>query len=71
MRSDYSTERFQGFLQEMRESFWGDVQGKVRDSLKKLLEADSEQRMEDSLGLKWYERSEERADSRNGSYERD
>lgn len=71
MRTDYSTERFQGFLEDLRESFWGDVQGQVRDTLKKLLEADSEQRMEAYLGLRWYERAEERADSRNGFYERD
>ncbi len=71
MRKDYNTERFEGFLQDLRESFWGDVQGKVRETLKKLLEADSEQRMEQYLGLKWYERAEERADSRNGFYERD
>jgi len=71
MRTDYNTERFQGFLEDLKESFWGDVQGKVRETLKKLLEADSEQRMEEYLGLRWYERSEEREDSRNGFYERD
>ncbi len=71
MRTDYNTERFQGFLEDLKESFWGDVQGKVRDTLKKLLEADSEQRMEEYLGLRWYERSEKRQDSRNGFYERD
>ncbi len=71
MRTDYNTERFQGFLRDLKESFWGDLQGKVRDTLKKLLEADSEQRMEEYLGLRWYERAEEREDSRNGFYERD
>jgi putative transposase len=71
MRTDYNTERFQGFLRDLKESFWGDWQGEVRDTLKKLLEADSEQRMEEYLGLRWYERSEEREDSRNGFYERD
>ena len=71
MRTDYSTERFQGFLREMKESFWGELQGKVRDTLKHWLEADSEQRMEEYLGLRWYERAEEREDSRNGFYERD
>ena len=66
-----STEQFQVFLEDLRESFWGVVQGKVRDTLRKLLEGDSEQRMEEYLGLKWYERAEEREDSRNGFYERD
>ena len=27
MRRDYSTEQFVGFLEEMKESFWGDLQG--------------------------------------------
>lgn len=71
MRSDYNTERFQGFLRDLKESFWGDLQGKVRDTLKKWLEADSEQRREEYLGLRWYERAPEREDSRNGFYQRD
>ena len=74
MRRDYSTERFEGFLRDVKESFWGDLQGQVKRTVKELLEADSEQQMEQYLGLKWYERAEEgqgRADSRNGHYERD
>jgi len=74
MRIDYSTERFQSFLQEMKESFWGDLQGQVKQALKDMLEVDSEQRMQEYLGLKWYERGSEeepRVDSRNGYYERD
>ena len=41
--------------------------------MKEMLEADSEQRMEEYLGLRWYEQpqEEERVDSRNGCYERD
>lgn len=66
-----STEQFQVYLEDMRESFWEGMKGQVQDTLKKLLEADSEQQMERYLGLKWYERAEERADSRNGYYERD
>jgi putative transposase len=74
MRIDYSTERFQSFLQEMKESFWGDLRGQVKQALKDMLEVDSEQRMQEYLGLKWYERGSEdepRVDSRNGYYERD
>ena len=74
MRRDYSTEQFGSFLQEMRESFWGDMQGQVQQTVKSMLEVDSEQRMEEYLGLRWYERpgeEEERVDSRNGYYERD
>lgn len=73
-RREYNTERFGGFLQDLKESFWGELQGKVKDALKGWLEADSEQQMEEYLGLKWYERAEEgaaRRDSRNGHYERD
>jgi transposase-like protein len=58
----------------MKESFWGDLQGQVQQSVKAMLEVDSEQRMEEYLGLRWYERpaeDEERLDSRNGYYERD
>jgi len=73
-RRDYSTEEFGSFLRNLKESFWGDMQGQVKRTVKELLEADSEQQMEQYLGLKWYERAEEgqgRADSRNGHYERD
>jgi transposase-like protein len=58
----------------MKESFWGDLQGQVQQTVKEMLEVDSEQRMEEYLGLRWYERpgvEEERVDSRNGYYERD
>src|SRR5579859_4000397 len=69
-----STEQFQAFLKDMRESFWGDLQGKTRRLLEELLKKDSEQQREEYLGLKWYERCEEsevRRDYRNGFYERD
>lgn len=74
MRRDYSTERFQGFVRELQESFWGDFQGRTRETLKRLMEADSEQQMEEYLGLKWHAQAaegEEGVDSRNGYYERD
>ncbi len=74
MRRNYNTEHFEGFVRNLQESFWGDFQGKTRRTLEELLTADSEQQMEQYLGLKWYERAgenEERVDSRNGYYERD
>jgi hypothetical protein len=74
MRAEYNTSRFQAFVQDLQESFWGDFQGRTREALKRILEADSEQQMAEYLGLKWYERSgeqEPRVDSRNGYYERD
>jgi len=65
--------RFEGFVQDLQESFWGDFQGRTREVLKQLLQADAEQCMAEYLGLKWHERakSEERVDYRNGFYERD
>jgi putative transposase len=73
MRVKNSTQRFQAFVQDVQESFWGDLQGRTREILKKLLEADAEQQMADYLGLKWHERVQpaERVDYRNGFYERD
>lgn len=65
--------RFEVFVQDLQESFWGDFQGRTREVLKQLLEADAEQCMAEYLGLKWHERAkpEERVDYRNGFYERD
>lgn len=73
-KHDYSTEQFSAYLRNLRESFWGDLQGKTRSVLEELLRQDSEQQMEEHLGLKWCERAAEgrsRRDYRNGSYERD
>src|SRR5258708_39038045 len=41
MRVKNSTQRFQAFAQDVQESFWGDFQGRTREMLKKLLEADA------------------------------
>ena len=73
MRVKNNTQRFQLFVQDLQESFWGDFQGRTREMLKKLLESDAEQQMADYLGLKWHERvgAAERVDYRNGFYERD
>jgi putative transposase len=73
MRVKNSTQRFQVFVQDLQESFWGDFQGRTREMLKELLESDAEQQMADYLGLRWYERTPaaERVDYRNGFYERD
>jgi len=74
MRVNYTTQRFEHFVRDLQESFWGDFQGKTRETLKRLLEADSEQQMAEYLGLRWYERAAEeqpRVDSRNGVYERE
>jgi putative transposase len=73
MRVKNNTQRFEVFVQDLQESFWGDFQGRTREMLKKLLESDAEQQMADYLGLKWHERAGAiaRVDYRNGFYERD
>jgi hypothetical protein len=52
-----TTQRFQVFVRDLQDSFWGDFQGQTREALKKLLEGDAEQQMADYLGLKWHERA--------------
>ncbi len=73
MRVKNSTQRFQVFVRDLQESFWGDFQGRTREVLKKLLETDAEQQMAEYLGLKWHERARpaQRVDYRNGFYPRD
>ena len=73
MRVKNTTQQFAAFVQDVQESFWGDLQGRTRETLKKLLEADSEQQMAEYLGLQWYERGAAaagRIDYRNGFYQR-
>ena len=73
MRIKNNTQRFEVFVRDLQESFWGDFQGRTRETLEKLLEADSEQQMAEYLGLKWHERPAEEAgriDYRNGFYQR-
>jgi hypothetical protein len=74
MRLKNSTQRFEVFVQDLLESFWGDFEGRIREALVRLLEANSAQRMAEHLGLKWHERAAGegwRIDYRNGFYERE
>jgi putative transposase len=74
MRIKNNTQRFEAFVRDLQESFWGDFQGRTRETLQKMLEADSEQQMAEYLGLKWHERAAGgagRIDYRNGFYERE
>ena len=74
MRVKYTTQRFELFVRDLQESFWGDFQGRTRETLQRFLEVDSEQQMAEYLGLQWYERptgDAERVDYRNGYYQRD
>jgi len=66
------TEQFQHFVQDLKETFWGDVYGKTRGLWKKFLEEQSELQQAAYLGLGRHERAEEeRKDYRNGFYQRD
>src|SRR5580693_9997306 len=74
MRTDYSTEEFDNFLGNLKESLDCGLREPGRQMLKSFLEVDAEQQMEKYLGLRWYQRPAEgevREDSRNGFYERD
>ena len=67
-----STEQFQHFVENVKESFWGDLQGATRQAWRKFLDAESLRERDRYLGAGWYERTGglER-DYRNGFYERD
>jgi putative transposase len=66
------TEQFQHFIEQVKESFWGDVYDKGKQAVKELLEADSERQRQRYLMTESYERTGIRGrDYRNGSYERD
>lgn len=67
-----ATEQFQHFVSNLRESFWGDLNGKTREAWKKFFEADSERQRDRFAVVDAYERNaKQRRDYRNGYYERD
>jgi transposase-like protein len=66
------TEQFQHFVEDLKESFWGDVYGKTREAWKRFLEEQSIRERTRYLGVDSYERTgPQRPDSRNGFYQRD
>lgn len=66
------TEQFQHFVEDLKESFWGDVYQKGQQALKQFLEAESERQRHKYLHSDPYERTgEPDRDHRNGYYERD
>jgi transposase-like protein len=67
-----ATEQFQHFVSNLRESFWGDLNGRTREAWQKFFEADSERQRDRFAVVDAYERKgEQRRDYRNGYYERD
>jgi putative transposase len=65
------TEQFQHFVKDLRESFWGDLNGKAQAALQGLLEEESRKQRDRYLCREAYERKEEAKDYRNGYYQRD
>ena len=66
------TERFQHFVAELQESFWGDLQGRTRAAWKKYFELDSERLRDRYAGWNRYRRGPRKVGGyRNGYYSRD
>ena len=65
------TEQFQHFVKDLRESFWGDLNGKAQAALKDLLEEESRKQRDRYLCRDAYERKGKTGELRNGYYERD
>jgi putative transposase len=63
------TEQYQHFLEEVKESFWGDLYGRTKQLWKQFWEEQSRRERDRYLGAKDYERVGER-EHRNGFYER-
>jgi putative transposase len=65
-------ERFQHFLADMKESFWGDLEGRTKLAWKHLFESESERLRDRYAVLDSYERGPRQPRQyRNGYYERD
>lgn len=67
------TEQFEHFLEDLQDSFWGDLYGKTRLAWKRFWEAQSERERDRYMRVGWHDRveAERRRDYRNGYYERD
>ena len=65
------TEQFQHFVSELQESFWGDLQGQVQQSMRRLFELLSERQRDLYMVSPRHGRQKDRQDYRNGYYERD
>jgi len=66
------TEHFQHFLSDLKESFWGDLEGRTKMAWKQFIEAESERQRDRYAVLDSYERGPRQPRQyRNGYYERD
>jgi transposase-like protein len=62
------TEHFQHFVEELKESFWGDLQGRAQQAAQKFFQQLSERQRDLYMVSERYQRSEGRKDYRNGYY---
>lgn len=65
------TEQWQHFQRDIREQFWGDLTQHTRQSWQEFLGRLSIEARDRYLGVREYERSPVRTDTRNGFYDRD
>lgn len=67
------TEQFQHFLEDLKESFWGDLYGQTRQAWKRFWDQQSLRERDSYMQSGWHDRVDpvERHDYRNGFYERD
>ena len=65
------TEHFQHFVAELKESFWGDLQGEVQKAAQKFFELLSQRQRDRYMVSPHYGRQNPRQDYRNGYYQRD
>ncbi|MBI4478981.1 MAG: transposase, partial [Acidobacteria bacterium] len=65
------TEQFQHFVGELKEGFWGDLNGKARAAMQQLLESESRRQRDRYLCREAYQRRDKGSEYRNGYYERD
>ena len=65
------SEHFQHFVNELRDSFWGDLEGHTQRAAQQLLDRLSEAQRDQYLVRAAYERGGPHSDYRNGYYPRD
>jgi putative transposase len=65
------TEHFQHFVADLKESFWGELQGQTQKAAQRLFDLLSERQRDLYMVKARYQRDEKRKDYRNGYYHRD
>ena len=67
------TEQFQHFLEDLKESFWGDLYGQTRQAWRRFWDQQSLRERDSYMQSGWHDRVDpsQRHDYRNGFYERD